>query len=372
MNYLGSKTLETKRLILHKTEERDLKELWTILCIDEVNKYYLTAKLNYDWELEKKWQYKKLENASNKDIFTWTIEIKDTHEIIGQISVQPKENEEENIRDIGWFVEPTHQRKGYAYEAAVEVLKYMFLEVEISKIITSSAIINPSSWHLMEKLGFKKIDKTIMIKYTFVEEEIENQVYELDKNCFLKEQFRKEDLYIKEDIDKEPYMKYISSDAVLNITGESGSGKSTLTKQYKDIGNCIIIDTDQVFGKHEKDEYNKELSDYLKNKYETIDLIKDFDIFYKETLDYFKDSNKLIIIDSAQLRYLKDLSLLKGELIVLRTCINTCYERCINRFKEHNKNATYEEEAAFASRKKGMYTWYHNLNKFLDRVDKID
>ena len=40
MKMLGSKTLETKRLILHKTEEKDLKELWSILCIDEVNKYY--------------------------------------------------------------------------------------------------------------------------------------------------------------------------------------------------------------------------------------------------------------------------------------------------------------------------------------------
>ena len=27
MNFLGSKTLETKRLILHKTEERDLKNI---------------------------------------------------------------------------------------------------------------------------------------------------------------------------------------------------------------------------------------------------------------------------------------------------------------------------------------------------------
>lgn len=372
MKMLGSKTLETKRLILHKTEEKDLKELWSILCIDEVNKYYLTAKLNYDWEKEVKWQYKKLENASNPDVFTWTIELKDTNEVIGQISVQAREDEPEYIRDIGWFIEPTHHKKGYAYEAAVEVLKYMFLEVEIEKIITSSAIINPSSWGLMEKLGFEKVDKTIMIKYTFVEEEVENQVYELDKNMFLKELFRKEKLYIQEDIDKDPYMRHISDDLVLNITGESGSGKSTLTKQYKDDENCIVIDTDQVFGKHEADKYNQELKEYLNSKYETIDLIKDFDTFYKETLEYFKNSNKLIIIDSAQLRYLKDLSLLKGDLIVLRTCINTCYERCINRFKENKKEASYDEIAAFSSRKKGMYSWYHNLNKFLDKVDKID
>ena len=33
MKFLGSKTLETKRLLLHKTEEKDLKILWQILLI---------------------------------------------------------------------------------------------------------------------------------------------------------------------------------------------------------------------------------------------------------------------------------------------------------------------------------------------------
>ena len=47
MKYLGSKTLETKRLILHKTEEKDLKELWNILCIDCVNKYYFISRARY-------------------------------------------------------------------------------------------------------------------------------------------------------------------------------------------------------------------------------------------------------------------------------------------------------------------------------------
>ena len=31
MNLLGSKTLETERLLLRKTEEQDLKKLWKIL-----------------------------------------------------------------------------------------------------------------------------------------------------------------------------------------------------------------------------------------------------------------------------------------------------------------------------------------------------
>ena len=48
MNFTGSKKIETDRLLLRPTEEKDLKTLWEILCIPEVNKYYLTSKLNTD------------------------------------------------------------------------------------------------------------------------------------------------------------------------------------------------------------------------------------------------------------------------------------------------------------------------------------
>jgi len=74
--------LETERLLLHKTEEKDLKVLWEILCIENVSKYYLTTKINYNWEDEKKRQYKKLAEAENPDIFRWTIELKDSNNVI--------------------------------------------------------------------------------------------------------------------------------------------------------------------------------------------------------------------------------------------------------------------------------------------------
>ncbi|MBR7036466.1 hypothetical protein IKI14_00940 [bacterium] len=74
--------METERLLLHKTEEKDLKKIWEILCIEDVSKYYLTTKINYNREDEKKWQYKKLEEAANPDIFRWTIELKDSNKVI--------------------------------------------------------------------------------------------------------------------------------------------------------------------------------------------------------------------------------------------------------------------------------------------------
>ena len=373
MNFLGSKTIETKRLILHKTEERDLKKLWSILLIEDVSKYYLTAKINNNWEDEKKYQYKKLEKASNPDVFCWTIELKDTNEVIGQISVQESNNTNKAIRDMGWFIDPKYQHKGYAKEAAIEILKYMFNEVEIEKIETGVAIVNPNSFKLLEKLGGKRLDTTHFVKYTLLDEKVEIYDYELTKNMFLKELFRKEKLYITEDIDKDPYIKHLSDDQILNMTGPSGSGKSTSLEKYRNDPNCIVIDTDQVFGKHKKDKYNEELYEYLKNKYKEIpDLSTNFDELYLDILDYFKDSNKFIIIDCATFHLIKNVKLLKGDIIVLRTCINTCYNRCIERYKKNKPDATFEEISEFANRKKAMYIWYHGLNSFLDKIDKLE
>lgn len=373
MKLLGSKTIETTRLMLHKTEEKDLKELWNILCLEIVSKYYLTCKINYDWEDEKKWQYKKLEEASNPNIYRWTIEIKDTNEIIGQISVQEGENPDKlEIRDIGWFIDPVFQKKGYGYEAASEVLKYMFLEVEISSIETCAAIINPNSWRLMEKLGFKRKNTTHFVKYTLLDEEIEVYEYVLTKKDFLKEYFRKQELYITEDIDKDPYIKHLSDDLVLNITGESGSGKTTTTEKYKDNPTCCIIDTDDLFSTKEnvsKDIIN--LRKHIIEKYKELpDLIQQFDDIYKDILEYFKKDERLIIIDSAQYRNIKDMSILKGDIIIIRTCINNCYNRCIERYKINNPTAPFEEIAEYSAKKKNIYKWYHSINNLIDKIDR--
>lgn len=373
MKYTGSKTLETKRLLLHKTEERDLKEIWNILLLEEVSKYYLTTKINDDWEKEKVFQYKKLEKASNPDVFCWTIELKSDHSIIGQISINPTDIE--TIKDIGWFLDPMYQKKGYAKEAALEVLKYIFLEVGIEKIETSAAIINPNSWKLMEKLGFKRLSSTKKIKYTFCHKEVLGYQYILEKNDFLKEYFRKEKLYIEEDIDKDPYIKHISDDLVLNVTGESGSGKTTEVEKYKDDPNCIIIDTDNIFGDKNsiRNKYEEELHNFLLNKYNSIpDLCTEFDLMYSELLNYFCKYNKLLIIDSAQYRNMKDISKLKGDIIIIRTCINTCYERCIKRYEMKHANLSFEELTKYMNRKKNIYKLYHLLNDFIDRVDKYE
>ena len=179
-------------------------------------------------------------------------------------------------------------------------------------------------------------------------------------------------MYIEIDKDKAPYIKKITDDKIINLTGESGSGKSYFSKQY--VGDeYIVIDTDEVFSRFDKStDYNREFGLYLREKYEVLpDIISSFDIFYKDVLEYFSNSDKTIVIDSAQFRNIKDISLLKGTVIVMRTCINTCYDRCISRWISEHDNYSEEELNKYKERKKGVYTWYLGLNKLIDRVEDL-
>ena len=99
-----------------------------------------------DWARHKLFYVKKIQSIQAQEDsqkYTWSIFLRGTDTVIGQITCQPKDDEPENIRDVGWFIDPNYQGQGYATEAAVAVLDFMFNEVEITDIQTSVAEINP-------------------------------------------------------------------------------------------------------------------------------------------------------------------------------------------------------------------------------------
>lgn len=172
-------------------------------------------------------------------------------------------------------------------------------------------------------------------------------------------------------VDKQPYIKEITKDKIINITGESGSGKSYYTNKYLNDNKYIVIDTDLIFGnKPTNNEECLKIREIFKEKSTDI-LITDFDNCYLKILEYYKNSDKTIVIDSAQYRNIKDYSILKGKVIVMRTSINNCYERVLSRWKNNNKDYKEEEYLKYAERKRGMFKWYKGLNKFLENIDLI-
>lgn len=205
MKNIKIKDIETDRLLIKVPTMSEQKSLWNIIKLEEVNRYYfptpnrifdkynlskenisdlIQARMIFqkqlnDWERQKpfyKEKIRSIKNGDNSQKFTWSVFLK-SGEVIGQMTVQPNEKYLDNpvIRDVGWFISPKYQGQGYAYETAKAILDFMFLEVKIEKIITSAAVINTSSWKLMEKLGFERIGEK---KSTYLDEN--NQIV----NCF--------------------------------------------------------------------------------------------------------------------------------------------------------------------------------------------
>ena len=81
MKKLGSKTLETDRLILKAQTMNEQKYLWSILMIPSVNKYYLTVPIKFreklkDWNKQEKYYLEDMKHANDLDVYRWSIFLK--------------------------------------------------------------------------------------------------------------------------------------------------------------------------------------------------------------------------------------------------------------------------------------------------------
>ena len=263
------------------------------------------------------------ENNSNSN-YIWNLYIKDLNEEIGII------NYIDNYIDCSIYED--FRNNGYSYEALSEIIKYLFLEKNINIIKAKIDKNNNKGIFLAEYIGFNN----------------NKSIFELDKKSFLKEYFRKDKLFITIDIDKDPYIKHISNDNILNITG---SEITSVLEQYINNPNYIVINIDELYN----NKYNK---DNNNSNYE------EFDKAYLSILDYYKNTDKYIILVSNNYYYLKDISLLKGDIIIIRTCINNCYTK-------NTYNCTFNELTEMYKKNNNIYNNYHLLNNFINRIDKL-
>jgi RimJ/RimL family protein N-acetyltransferase len=119
MKMLGSKIIETERLILKPQTMEEQEYLWSVLMIPEVNRLYLTVPRKFRDKLmssEKQEPFYKadMEHANDPNVFRWSLFLKETGECIGKYSCQDGPYEETpEIRDVGWYIDPKHNGKGY-------------------------------------------------------------------------------------------------------------------------------------------------------------------------------------------------------------------------------------------------------------------
>ena len=103
-----------------------------------------------------------------------------------------------------------------------------------------------SKYIVKDRVNLENIDE-ILTEFTNYAGE-KNLAYESTQELYTILKEIQSSISINLYIDKEPYIKEITNDKIINITGESGSGKSYYTNKYLNDDNYIVIDTDLIFG----------------------------------------------------------------------------------------------------------------------------
>jgi adenylate kinase family enzyme len=185
----------------------------------------------------------------------------------------------------------------------------------------------------------------------------------------------KSDLLISIVVDKKPYVKQLTDDKIINLTGQSGSGKSYYARHNFKTNDYLIVDTDDIFSDirfKKSSGINKELGKMFRKKYSVLpDCTNHFDLIYQDIFDYCQDKRKIVVIDCAQFHCIKNVKLLKGKIIIMRTSINKCYERCLKRYQLTNPEYTLADLEKYKNRKMGLFKWYKGSNEFIKRIDKL-
>lgn len=151
---LGTKTLETDRLILRRINENDYKQAYENWCSHEIVTKYVIWNKHKD-ELETKELFDRwIKEYEDDTTYKWIIELKENHEVIGTIDGSKKFLQFSTI-SIGYCMSDKYWNRGIMTEALSRVIKYLFVECQAETIWAEYAENNPASGRVMEKAGMK-------------------------------------------------------------------------------------------------------------------------------------------------------------------------------------------------------------------------
>lgn len=154
MKHIGTTTLETERLLLRRLTIDDAESMFNNWASDDEVTKYLTWPTHKTIDNSKWFINFCLDGYKNTSFYNWAIELKDTHELIGNISVV-NVLEETSGMELGWVIGKKYWGNGYVPEAAKCIMGILFEDVGVNCIFAQYDINNPKSGRVMQKLGMK-------------------------------------------------------------------------------------------------------------------------------------------------------------------------------------------------------------------------
>jgi len=154
INYTGTKTIETTRLILRRYEITDADDMFNNWVTDsEVTKFWgwnphkdieETKSVLQDW----------LKEYVKSDYYHWVIIYRENAQAIGYIYLD-EINEDEKTAAVHYLISRKYWNKGIMTEVCKSVLSFAFTEMKLEKIKSRHYIDNSASGRVMQKCGMK-------------------------------------------------------------------------------------------------------------------------------------------------------------------------------------------------------------------------
>lgn len=155
MNNLGTRTIETERLILRRVKKEDAEAIFNNWANDNRVTKNLTWPTHANIDVTNLVLDKWLEEYNNEHAYKWGIQLKDSDELIGMIDVVKNTIRDERC-EIGYVLMYDKWNRGIMTEALKAVIDFLLNEVKYYMIELRHSSSNPASGKVMEKCGMTK------------------------------------------------------------------------------------------------------------------------------------------------------------------------------------------------------------------------
>jgi ribosomal-protein-alanine N-acetyltransferase len=144
-------SLKTERLLLRAFVLEDAPRVRLLAGEKEIASNTLAIPHPYEEGMAEAWIGTHQEGFDKGNLITFAIVLRSSDELIGAIGLTV--NQEHANAELGYWIGKPYWNHGYCTEAAEEVLRYGFEQLDLNRIYATHLRRNPASGRVMKKLG---------------------------------------------------------------------------------------------------------------------------------------------------------------------------------------------------------------------------
>lgn len=148
--------LRTERLLLRPMSDDDFEDLYAFQSDPDVTRYVMYDARTRD-DMRTALAAKKRDTAllRDGDALSLAVTVPPEPTVIGEVNLFLR-SVADRTAEIGYVFHPASHGRGYAREAAREMLRVGFEDLRMHRMIARCDARNTASWRLMDKLGMRR------------------------------------------------------------------------------------------------------------------------------------------------------------------------------------------------------------------------